>query len=172
MAAGAASVGGGFSPMAELLAMDDEEGDAEGEAGGFGAVSAPGGPVAAGPSFGRSSSMSGGGGGSGGGGRGGGSSGGADASPQMRGHASPTAAGHVVPMMRDSLQQQKQQQEQQRKMMQRNGPPPSFSSLASETKSASSRASSLGNGHRHAAWARAAESKQAPGHHGGEPGRS
>ncbi|GJP31816.1 hypothetical protein CLOM_g15090 [Closterium sp. NIES-68] len=96
--------GGGFSPMAELLAMDDEEGDAEGEAGGFGA--------------------------------GGGSSGGADASPQMRGHASPTAAGHVVPMMRDSLQQQKQQQEQQRKMMQRNGPPPSFSSSSpSETKS-------------------------------------
>ncbi|CAI5945397.1 unnamed protein product, partial [Closterium sp. NIES-65] len=124
--------GGGLSPMAELLAMDDEEGDAEGE-GGYGGMGGPG------AVFGRSNSTV----------SAGGSSSGT-ASPQFRAHStSPTAAGggNVVPLMRDSLQQQKQQMEQQmqqqkqqmeqqRKMMQRNGPPPSFSaSSPSENKS-------------------------------------
>ncbi|CAI7791669.1 unnamed protein product [Closterium sp. NIES-54] len=124
--------GGGLSPMAELLAMDDEEWDAEGE-GGYGGMGA------AGAVFGRSNSTV----------SAGGSSSGT-ASPQFRAHStSPTAAGggNVVPLMRDSLQQQKQQMEQQmqqqkqqveqqRKMMQRNGPPPSFSaSSPSENKS-------------------------------------
>ncbi|CAI5470399.1 unnamed protein product [Closterium sp. Yama58-4] len=124
--------GGGLSPMAELLAMDDEEGDAEGE-GGYGGMGG------AGAVFGRSNSTV----------SAGGSSSGT-ASPQFRAHSSsPTAAGggNVVPLMRDSLQQQKQQMEQQmqqqkqqmeqqRMMMQRNGPPPSFSaSSPSENKS-------------------------------------
>ncbi|CAI5499129.1 unnamed protein product [Closterium sp. Naga37s-1] len=124
--------GGGLSPMAELLAMDDEEGDAEGD-GGYGGMGAGG------AAFGRSNSTV----------SAGGSSSGT-ASPQFREHStSPTAAGggNVVPLMRDSLQQQKQQMEQQmqqqkqqveqqRKMMQRNGPPPSFSaSSPSENKS-------------------------------------